>query len=246
MTLVSGDIINKNFTIKFFDKPYSCWILDKFLDDNLIDAILENWLPADNPNWHNEYSTVDGDKNLLEQGMKSISKLELMPELIANLLKYFHSDEFTAYIGKTLGISELVSDKHMRWSGMRNMLPNSFQLIHSDARKSKETGLRKELTCLLYLNKNYDRQRDQGCLELWNDEMNECIHKIEPIANRLVIFVNSDTAYHGVPVVLSERKAITFSILKQGNTEERYKALFVARPNDSIEVKLQGVKRSQI
>jgi hypothetical protein len=246
VTLVFGDLLNKNFTTKFLDKPYPCWILDNFLDTNLIDNILENWLPADDPHWHNEYSTVSGDKNLLEQGMKSISKPELMPELIADLLKYFHSDEFTAYIGKILDISELVSDKHMRWSGMRNMLPNSFQLIHSDARKSKETGLRKELTCLLYLNKDYERQRDQGCLELWNDEMTECIHQIEPIANRLVIFLNSDTAYHGVPVVLSERKAITFSILKDGDTSERYKALFVARPDDSAEVKLQGVKRSQI
>ena len=76
--------------------------------------------------------------------------------------------------------------------------------------------------------------------------MNTCTHKIEPISNRLVVFLNSDTSFHGVPVVKSERKAITFSILKDGEVTKRSKALFVARPNDPEEVKSEGIKRSQI
>lgn len=240
------DIINDKYTIKSIDKPYPIWIIDDFLKSDVLDLIISNWISPDDSRWHNEYSTVDGERNLLEQGMKSISKIELMPQVISRIVSIFHSNEFTEYLSKLLDYPGLISDSSMRWSGMRTMIPNSFQLVHSDARKNKETGLRKELTCLLYLNKDYLRSRDQGCLEIWDDLMTRCQYEIKPIANRLVVFVNSDTSYHGVPNVKSYRSSITWSILSDKSTTDRYKALFVSRPYDSTDVASQGLKRSKI
>ena len=105
-------------------------------------------------------------------------------------------------------------------------LPNSFQAIHSDARKHPENGLRKELTCLLHMNEN------SGYLEIWNDDMSKCVHQIKPIKNRFVIFLNTDTSFHGVPKVKTVRNAITWSILKDMKSSDRTKALFKSRPND--------------
>ena len=62
---------------------------------------------------------------------------------------------------------------------------------------------------------------------------------------RMTVFVNSDTSYHGVPKVLAERRAITFSVLADGAGSERSKALFVARPTDGDDVREQGIKRSR-
>jgi len=62
----------------------------------------------------------------------------------------------------------------------------------------------------------------------------------------MVIFVNSETSYHGVPKVLKERKAITFSVMSKNNSSTRNKALFVPRPEDSDDVKLLGVERAKI
>ena len=76
--------------------------------------------------------------------------------------------------------------------------------------------------------------------------MSECMHKIAPRYNSAVIFLNSDTSYHGVPDVNFERRAFTFSILKDAEATKRSKALFVARPNDSEEVREEGLKRSMI
>ena len=240
------DILNNNLQVKKSTYPYDVWVIDNFLREEVLQNIIKSWPSSDDESWHRGHSMVDGKNNILEQGMRGISKTEKMPEYIAKIVDYLHSEEFTNRIGELLEIEDLYPDKAMRWSGMRVMLPNSFQLIHSDARKSPETGLRKEITCLLYFNENYDKSRDEGCLEIWADNMNTCTHKIEPTSNRLVAFLNSDTSFHGVPVVKFERKAITFSILKNGDTTKRSKALFVARPNDSEEVKLEGIKRSQI
>jgi len=240
------NIINTDLNIQKIDNPYKVWVIDNFLKEDAIEAINKAWPSDEDESWHSGHVMVDGETNILEQGVKGISKIDKMPQYIGEVSEYFHSQEFTDEIGKLLEVEGLVPDKAMRWSGMRVMPPNSFQLIHSDARKSIETGLRKEITCLLYLNENYNKQNDEGCLEIWNDEMTVRTHEIEPISNRLVAFLNSDTSYHGVPVVKSKRKFITFSILKEGSTGERSKALFVARPTDPVEVKVQGIKRSQI
>ena len=135
----------------------------------------------------------------------------------------------------------------MRWSGLRIMLPNSSQKIHSDARIHPINNLRKEITCLLYLNKDYDRIKDEGCLEIWDDDMQRCMHEIEPVNNRLVLFLNNDMSYHGVPLVKSERKAITWSILSnKAASSPRSKALFVSRPQDDDAVSILGLERSKI
>lgn len=240
------DILNNNLQVKKSTYPYDVWVIDNFLKEEVLQNIIKSWPSSDDESWHRGHSMIDGKDNILEQGMRGISKTKKMPEYIAKIVDYLHSEDFTNRIGKLLEIKDLYPDKVMRWSGMRVMLPNSFQLIHSDARKSPETGLRKEITCLLYFNENYDKSKDEGCLEIWTDDMNTCTHEIEPISNRLVAFLNSDTSFHGVPTVKFERKAITFSILKNRDTTKRSKALFVAKPNDSEEVKLEGIKRSQI
>lgn len=240
------NILNDNLKIEKITTPYDIWIIDNFLKEEIFKTIIKEWPSSNDKNWHSGHSMIDGKNNILEQGMRGISKIEKMPTYIAKVVQYFHSEEFTNLIEKILGVDNLTPDSAMRWSGMRTMLPDSFQLIHSDARKSPETGLKKEITCLLYLNETYNKDRDEGCLEIWDDNMIIRTHEIEPLPNRLVAFLNSDTSFHGVPTVKSERRAITFSILKEGQTSERSKALFVARPFDSDEVKLEGIKRSKI
>ena len=76
--------------------------------------------------------------------------------------------------------------------------------------------------------------------------MTECTNSIAPLNNRLVIFHNSDTSYHGVPEVKRERKSITWSVLKSGEVGDRSKALFVSRPQDDKKVGELGKKRALV
>jgi len=239
-------MINTNLKIKTIEIPYKIWVIDDFLDENIINRIKQSWIQIQEDKWHSGYDEINGKKNILEQGMRAISKIELMPLYLQNILKYFHDDEFTTQISNITGITDLIPDETMRWSGLRMMLPNSFQLIHSDARKHPNNPLTKELTCLLYLNEDYSKDTHEGCLEIWNDNMTIKTHDIEPINNRMVIFINSETSFHGVPKVLKERKAITFSIMSKNMSSIRNKALFVARPDDSDEVKKIGLERAVI
>jgi hypothetical protein len=238
--------INKNFKLEKINNPYDIWVIDNFLTEKILQRIKLSWSQIDESKWHTGYDVVNGKENLLEKGMKAISEISKMPLYLQDILKYFHSDNFTEEISTIIGVNNLISDETMRWSGLRIMEPNSYQLIHSDARKHPNNILTKELTCLYYLNENYKRTNSEGCLEIWDDTMTIKTHELEPIDNRLIIFVNSETSYHGVPKVLKERKAITFSIMSTNSSSERSKALFVARPEDSKEIDSLGIERSKI
>lgn len=236
-------MINLEYKSTEISDPYPIWIVDNFLDESVAQQIKDDWLPNDAPQWNTTRATVSGYDNILEKKMLSISKTENMPPFISSVCERFHSDEFTDLISEITGINGLIKDTTMRWSGMRVMVAGSHQLIHSDARKHPENGLRKEITCLLYLNDDYNKDRDEGCLEIWNDDMTKREHEIEPINNRMVIFQNSDTSYHGVPVVKKDRKAIVFSIMKKADSSDRKFAEFVSRPQDSEDVKKIGKER---
>ena len=240
------DILNPNLSITKIERPYKVWVIDNFLREDVIRKMSDNWYDSDHVEWHKGHATINGKENILEKGMRGISRLDKMPKQISEIATQLHTREFTDKIGKLIGIDGLVPDKDMRWSGMRTMLPGSFQLIHSDARLSPETGLRKELTILVYVQPSYREGIDTGHLEIWDDDMKHCMHKIAPKYNSAIVFLNSDTSYHGVPNVNFERRAFTFSILKDAEATKRSKALFVARPEDSEEVREEGLKRSQI
>ena len=238
--------INKEIKIEKINSPYEIWILDNLFDYQIIEEIKNSWKEVEEDNWHRGYEQINGKKNLLESGMKAISNLDLMPDFLREILGYFHSSQFTDFISEITGIGNLIPDDSFRWSGLRVMEPNSYQLIHSDARRHPKNSLTKELTCLFYLNEEYLKETHEGCLEIWEDSMINRTHEIEPLNNRMVIFVNSETSYHGVPKVLKERRAITFSIMSENKSSERNKALFVSRPEDPIEVREIGMERSKI
>jgi len=239
--------LSDNLQIKSFTDPYPVWVVDNLLQNHLVDDIKKEWPDKESELWHSGHKKINGKTNILEQKMLAISDLDKMPSKIAELVEFFHDVEFLNHVKDITKIEDIHVDKSMRWSGMRTMLPKSYQMIHSDARKHPENKLRKELTLLFYLNKaNYVREKDEGCLEIWDDSMQKMKRELEPINNRLVIFLNSDTSYHGVPTVNSERRAITFSYLKSGEASERNKALFVGRPQDSQEITEIGKERAFI
>lgn len=230
--------------IQKFDKPYPIWVIDNFLNDTTLKMIHEEWPELSDQKWHGGHEMIDGEKNILEQGMISYDTKDTRGAL-HDFLEYIHSDKFTERISDITEIGGLISDYHMRWSGIRTMVKGGFQAVHSDARVSSDSGLRKELTCLIYFNEDW-KPEDSGYFEVWNDDMTECTNSFAPLNNRLLIFHNSDKSYHGVPKVNSERKSITWSVLKRGEVSDRSKALFVSRPQDDKKVGELGKKRALV
>jgi hypothetical protein len=236
-------LFNPDFSVKSYKDPFKFWVVDGIFQKDLSQDVLNVWPNLSDARWNKGYLSIGGHKNKLEDKMMAMSGKRNMPTFFKNFIKTLNSHESIAVYEKITGIKNLKVDDNWRWAGLRETLPGGHQLVHSDARKHPENGLRKELTLLFYFREDYDRKRDEGCLEMWNDDMTQMIHEVEPIHNRMVIFLNTDQSYHGVPVTKANRKMITFSLLKEGETTERFKALFLARPDDDPVIDELGLER---
>ena len=76
---------------------------------------------------------------------------------------------------------------------------------------------------LIYLNKNWEDYYG-GHLELWDDEMKNCIKKISPTFNTVVIFSTTDFSNHGHPDPLNcpediTRKSVALYYFSKGRPE---------------------------
>lgn len=110
-----------------------------------------------------------------------MSGKEVIPKTYQNFLNFMQSTDTIKIIEKITGIQGLIADEVGRWSGLRETLAGGHQLIHTDARQHLETGYRKELTLLLYLNEDYDQSRDEGCLEIWDASVTKKVYSFPPI-----------------------------------------------------------------
>ena len=179
--------------------------------------------------------------------MRSINEIDKLSKKWRDFFNYVHhNEEFINQIRNLVGDKNITSDETYNWSGLRENLPGSYQLIHSDAIVHPKTGFEKRFTIMIYF--DYPNIVRNGCLELWDDEMKSCEVSIEPFFNRLVIFECSSTSYHGVPKCDYLRKAFTMSFVDTTtkNSSARKKAEFVARPFDKHEITLQGVLRGKV
>jgi Rps23 Pro-64 3,4-dihydroxylase Tpa1-like proline 4-hydroxylase len=238
-------------------KPFKYIVLDNFLLKDVIENISNEFPNIESKLWNVGYDKENNPikyakDNPFEKKMIAISDQTKFPEFHKKVFKYFDSENFLIFLKKVTGIHDLEIDITGRHAGLRGMLNGSYQHVHSDAVIHPETGLRKRLSVILYLNESWKEEMG-GCLELWNDEMSRCIDKILPVHNRLVIFECTEKSYHGVPEAVnlsdehSMRKSLIFSYMSQPTKENsgRKRAKFVARPTDSKDEEIERLRKER-
>ena len=237
-------------------KPFRHIIIDDFLDDFVVKRIFDEFPKLSSELWvvgHNKNQPIKYAKdNPFEKKMVAISDKEKFPKHHKQLFEYFDSTVFLNFLKKLTGIKDLQIDETGRHAGIRGMLNESYQHVHSDAVIHPQTGLRKRLSVILYLNKFWDENMG-GCLEIWDDNMTKCVHKILPKYNRLVIFECTEKSYHGVPEPIKiqskdgMRKSLIFSYMSQPtkNNSGRKRAKFVARPCDSKSEEIERLRKER-
>jgi len=141
---------------------------------------------------------------------------------------------------------ELINDPDRNFWGVHKYKSGDKLDIHLDAGKHPKTDQKKQVTLGIYL--SYHWKENYGCeLEIWRGDhtkIYECVARIAPIFNRLIIFTCDDNSWHGnpEPVICDNTSArrifVTVSYLSNNTQYEnqRQKAFFVARPDDAPNV----------
>jgi len=171
------------------------------------------------------------------------------PSKIWEALQFLNSRDCLNLFATLTGIQDLQADPELHGGGMHCIPPGGKLDVHVDYSIHPKLGLERRLNLILYLNQRWEDSWG-GELELWDTEMTRCVRRIAPRFNRAVIFDTGDGSFHGHPDALrcpegQSRKSIAVYYLTtpRPKATERYRARFVARPQDSKSAELEELRR---
>lgn len=169
------------------------------------------------------------------------------PKHCQQLFNLLTSEETLQKLSTIVG-EPLFNDPTKNWWGIHKYVDGDYLDIHSDAGIHPGTEDKKHLTLGIYLSKDW-KEENKGHLEIWNgdsvtknDAKLSTLHvKILPTFNKLVLFNNTNNAWHGNPASVNiknneKRIFVTLSYLSKkhdnGYENRRKKAFFVKLPDE--------------
>ena len=173
--------------------PFGHFYVDNFFSDALIQKCLENF-PNSNDSWWER-----SDDAGIEIKWRSTWESEFdIPEGIVDAVRIMNSSYFLRALSKKLGIPKLVPDPYFSGWGLNETQKNGLLDIHIDGNYHDASGLNRRVNVILYLNPDWNETWG-GEFEVWDNKWENCINKIAPKCNRIVVFDTHDYSYHGSP-----------------------------------------------
>jgi len=175
--------------------PFPHIVIDNFLDENLLNGILNDFLSFNANDWIN-YAHINEKK-------RGFNKFQELPPSIKAFISEFNSYKFCKFLSSLTGIENLLPDEKLEGGGLHESRKGGFLNIHADFISHPHRLMwRRRVNILVYLNKDWNEQWG-GHLEFWGKDMNQCAQKIAPLFNRCVVFNTDARSYHGHPEPLN-------------------------------------------
>ena len=170
-----------------------------------------------------------------------------LPKHCSKLFNLLTSDNTLKQLSIITG-EQLFNDPTKNWWGIHKYDNGDYLDIHSDAGIHPKTRQKKHLTLGIYLSKDW-KEENKRHLEIWkgdsinnsNPTLTKLVTKILPSFNKLVIFDNTNNAWHGNPNPVNisnneKRIFVTISYLSNIHSDlydnNREKAFFIKLPNE--------------
>ena len=161
------------------------------------------------------------------------------PPLIGRLIDEFNSPEFVAWLSELTGIPGLMADPSLEGGGMHQTERGGFLNMHADfTHHHHQANWHRRCNLILYLNEDW-KDEWKGAIELWDRDMKQCVVRVPPLLNHVVIFNTTEESYHGYPEPICPPDGTTRKSLALYYYTEETAARFAprstnyqARPND--------------
>jgi Rps23 Pro-64 3,4-dihydroxylase Tpa1-like proline 4-hydroxylase len=160
---------------------------------------------------------------------------------IAQLNSMLASEEFLKDLSYITNIPKLLADDELVGGGMHITGPGGRLDVHVDFNFIEQRKLHRRLNLLLYLNPDWDDSWG-GNIQLWDQEVTNCVASFAPKLNRCVIFETSEISYHGVLPVAATAAHPRISFATYYYTKEApahwdgkaHSTIFRARPEEKF------------
>ncbi len=171
--------------------PYPHIVIDDFLLLEVAERALKEF-PALDPEQWNNYLHAN------ERKFSNTDPKTWGPTL-QRILHELNSPRFVGFVSRLIGVQNLIPDPSLDGGGLHQSTTGGFLNVHTDFTvHPHQPKWQRRANLLLYLNDDW-RPEYGGDLELWSADMKECVERVAPIANRVLIFTTDTTSYHGHP-----------------------------------------------
>ena len=181
-------------------EPFQHVIIDNFLNQEMTDQIL-NDLENDNfDKWDKR------DQEQIQIKWRSDWKDDSeVPATTLSLIHFLNSGTFLRWLSKVTGIDGIIPDPYLTGGGFNQINPGGTLAVHADGNWHDLMGVHRRLNVIVYLNKDWEDDWG-GHFELWSktqdNKPNECVKKVRPDFNRMIVFRTDDFSFHGHPTPL--------------------------------------------
>ena len=186
------DVLGKQFKEA---KPFPSICIDNFLVTDFANEVASAY-----PDFNAAQEMGKEFTGVNERLKVQITEPRKFPDSIAQLAEAIGSQDFLDKLTVLTGIKELHWDPKFVGGGMHLTGPTGILDVHVDFNFEKKLDLYRRLNILIYLNPVWQSGWG-GSVELWDRDVENCMHSFEPVFNRCVLFETSDYSFHGVKQV---------------------------------------------
>jgi len=218
-------------------EPFPHVVIDGVVPELVLDAVLSEFPEPEAAPWQQ----FDRPTEL----KLALADTTRMGPMTRHLLAEFNGQVFTEFLERLTGIDGLIPDPHYVGGGLHQIRAGGFLKVHADFNRHSRLKLDRRLNVLLYLNKDWQESYG-GHLELWDVDMKNCVRRVLPVFDRMVVFATTDHAYHGHPDPLTcppdrARRSMALYYYSNGRPADEvsrdHSTLFRDRPAEQIATK---------
>ena len=165
-----------------FEFPFRHLIIDNWAEPELVRAAEVEWPELSWPFWHR-----------YECGKLATKDPLRFPPACAELIRRM----LCLRIGELMGLDDTFADWNCHGAGLHTSPPGASLGVHLDSDHHPLTSWQRACNAILFVNTGWEPDWG-GAFELWSAEGRECLKRIVPRFNRLVLFEPSDISFHAV------------------------------------------------
>jgi hypothetical protein len=184
-------------------EPFPHIAIDGLFSDAVLRRVVEESPPIHSELWRVWGSGANTDLAQPSSLKRGLAEEALMGPVTRAFLHSLNSVTFLRFLERLSGIPGLIPDPAFGGGGLHCTGRGARLLVHVDSdRHPLGNPFNQMVNLILYLNQAWHESWG-GHIELWSRDAKQCVQRIAPLFNRLVIFQSGTSSYHGHPQPLA-------------------------------------------
>jgi hypothetical protein len=217
-------------------QPYPFFSIDNFLDPAFAAEVVAAY-PT-----YEQAKSIGREFTAINEKLKiQVTDSARFPPPVKRLSDALASQSFLDALEPITGIPKLLDDAGLAGGGMHLTGPSGRLDVHVDFNYVEAQQLHRRLNILVYLNPLWEESWG-GAIELWDEDVKNCVHSFTPVMNRCVLFETSDSSFHGVSQNRAPDGQVRRSFAAYYYTREApagwdgiaHSTVFKARPDEAV------------